>query len=286
MGSPARAAYTGGMDALPGKVFLVSAPRGQGRPASFWRFEGAPASGNGKTPVLALAGLGLDGRVFSRLASLARGRDLVLANLPNDFPPSARMEDMGRAAWEILDAAGHAGRPAVLMGSSFGGMAALAAAAERPDRTAGLVLIGTAPSWSFVSARLRAASAVHGLVPRRAYPRVFAAVMLPPLKRIDPAVKAGLRLQMLHRTKGFVGACLHAMRGFDALPGLPSLRVPALVVHGDDDGVLPPRAGAALAAGLPRAALVAMAGAGHLPHVSRAAETAAAVEAFLSREGL
>jgi pimeloyl-ACP methyl ester carboxylesterase len=270
----------------PGRLTLVSAPRGRGRPASFWRFEGSPPPGSGKTPVLALGGLGLDGRVFSRLAALARDRDFVLANLPNDVPARSRMEDMAREAWEAFDAAGHAGRAAILMGSSFGGMAALAAAAERPERTAALVLLGAAPGWSFVSLRLRAAAGLHGLVPRRAYPGVFAALMLPPFKGIDPAIKAELRVQMLHRTKEFVGACLHAMRGFDALPRLPSLRVPALVVHGTDDGVLPPRAGAALAAGLPRAALVTMRDAGHLPHVSRAAETAAAVEAFLAKEGL
>ncbi len=274
----------------PGRLILVSAPRpgtgAAGRPASFWRFEGAPPPGTGKTPVLALGGLALDGRVFSRLGALARERDLVLANIPNDMPPGSRMEDMGREALEILDAAGHAGRPAVLMGSSFGGMAALAAAALRPERAAALVLLGTAPSWAFVSFRLRAAAAVHGLVPRRAYPKVFAAVMLPPLRRMDPAVRADLRAQMLHRTKEFVGASLHAMRGFDAVPGLGSLRAPALVVHGSDDGVLPPRAGAALAAGIPRATLVSLPGAGHLPQVSRPAETAAAIGEFLAREGL
>jgi pimeloyl-ACP methyl ester carboxylesterase len=270
----------------PARVVLVSAPGGGPRPASFWRFEGAPAPGSGKTPVLALAGLGLDGRVFSRLAPLARERDLVLANLPNDVPAASRMEDMARAAWSAFDAAGHGSRGAILLGSSFGGMAALAAAAERPERTAALVLLGSAPGWAFVSLRLRAAAGLHGLVPRRAYPRVFAALMLPPFRWIDPAVKKELRVQMLHRTKEFVGACLHAMRGFDALPRLPSLRAPALVVHGTNDPVLPPRAGAALAAGLPRSSLVTLRDAGHLPHLSRTAETTAAVEGFLAKEGL
>lgn len=270
----------------PGRLLLVSAPRDGARPASFWRFEGAPAPGSGKTPVLALGGLGLDGRVFSRLSPLARERDLVLANLPNDVAPRSRMEDMAREAWGAYDAAGHGSRSAILMGSSFGGMAALAAAAQRPERTAALVLLGSAPGWAFVSFRLRAAAGLHGLVPRRAYPRIFATLMLPPFRWIDPAVKEELRVQMLHRTKEFIGACLHAMRGFDALPRLPSLRAPTLVVHGTNDPVLPPRAGAALAAGLPRSSLVALRDAGHLPHVSRAAETTAAVEGFLAKEGL
>lgn len=276
--------------AQPGRLVLVSAPRrgpgAAGRPASFWRFEGSPPPGSGRTPVLALGGLALDGRVFSRLGALARERDLVLANLPNDLPPTSRMEDVGLAGLEILDAAGHAGRPAVLMGSSFGGMAVLAAAAERPDRAAALVLLGTAPSWSFVSPRLRAVATIHRFIPRRAYPKVLVAVMLPPHRRMDPVIRADLRTQMLHRTKAFLGASIHAMRGFDALPRLGSLRAPALVMHGSEDGVLSPRAGAALAAGLPRATFVPLRGAGHLPHVSRVAETTAAIEGFLSREGL
>jgi pimeloyl-ACP methyl ester carboxylesterase len=62
--------------------------------------------------------------------------------------------------------------------------------------------------------------------------------------------------------------------------------MPALVVHGGEDRVLPPRAGAALAAALPRATLHAMPGCGHLPHVSRPEEVVAAVGKFLAKEGL
>src|SRR5689334_18760972 len=89
-------------------------PRRRAGPASFWRFEGAPAPGTGKTPVLAIAGLGLDGRVFSRLGALARDRDLVLVNLRNDRPAGTSMAEFGREALDALDAAGHGDRPAVL----------------------------------------------------------------------------------------------------------------------------------------------------------------------------
>jgi pimeloyl-ACP methyl ester carboxylesterase len=236
--------------------------------------------------VLALGGIGLDGRVFSRLGPLAEDRDLVLANLPNDLPAGGRMEDLGREALAILDAAGHAGRPAILMGSSFGGMAALAAALEAPVRAAALVLVGTAGSWSAVPLHLRATARLHPLVPRRPYPAVFAGIMLPPHRWIDPGHREELRAQMLHRTKGFVGATVRAMRGFDAGPRLPSLRCPALVIHGSRDAVFPVRAGAALANGLGRGSLVVLHGAGHLPHVSHAAETLAAIRGFLAKEGL
>lgn len=271
----------------PPGIRLVSAPRpGGGRPASFWRFEGAPAPGTGRTPLLAVAGLGLDGRVFRSLAPLAADRDLVLANLPNEVPPGPALEPFVRAALETLDAAGHAGRPAVLAGSSFGGMVALAAALAAPERTAALVLLGTGPGWSWVRPRLRAGALLHPLVPRRAYPRVFAAVMLPPGRWADPAAREDLRVQMLHRTKGFIGACVAGMRAFDGGERLGEVRAPALVVHGDQDAVFPPAAGDALASRLPRRTLRTIEDCGHLPHVSRPSETLDAIRSFLAREGL
>jgi len=172
------------------------------------------------------------------------------------------------------------------MGSSFGAMVALAAAAAIPGRTAALILIGAAPSWGYVPLGLRAAARLHPLVPRTAYPRVLAAVMVPPARWTDPELRDELRTQMLHRTKGFIGATLGAMRGYDALPGLPTLRAPALVIHGSRDSVLPFRGGEALAAALPRATFLGLPGAGHLPHVSRPEEVVEAVEAFLGKEGV
>jgi pimeloyl-ACP methyl ester carboxylesterase len=265
---------------------LVSAPARPGRPASFWRFEGAPPPGAGRTPVLALAGLGLDGRVFRGLAPLAAERDLVLANLPNEVPPGPALEPFVRGALDALDAAGHAGRPAVLAGSSFGGMVALAAALAAPERTAALVLLGTGPGWRFVHARLRAGSRFHPLVPRRAYPRVFATVMLPPGRWADPTARGDLRAQMLHRTKEFIGACVAGMRAFEGGERLGEVRAPALIVHGDQDAVFSRAAADALAARLPRRAVRIVEDCGHLPHVSRPDETVDAIRTFLGREGL
>lgn len=265
---------------------LVSAPRDGKRPASFWRFAGAPPPGTGRTPVLAVAGLGLDGRVFSRLAPLAADRDLVLVNLPNDLPPAPTMGEVAAEALAALDAAGHGGRPAVVLGSSFGGMVALALALDAPGRAAGLVLVGTAPSWSSVPARLRLAARLHGAIPRRAYPRVFAAVMLPPLRGTPPERREELRVQMLHRTKGFLGSSLAAMRGFDARGRLGEVRAPALVVHGLSDHVFGPATGEALAGGIPGARLVALPGCGHLPQVSHADALLGALREFLAEAGL
>ena len=162
----------------------------------------------------------------------------------------------------------------------------MAAALAAPERTAALVLVGTAPGWSFVPLRLRTAAAFQGLLPRRPFPRLFAAFMLPPFKRFEPSIREELRTQMLHRTKESVAATLGAMRGFEALGRLGAVRAPALVIHGGEDGVLPPRGGAAVAAALPRARLEVIPGAGHLPQMSHPGAVASLVSGFLSREGV
>ncbi len=267
-------------------LLLVSAARDGRRPASFWRFAGSPPPGEGKTPVLAVAGLGLDGRVFSRLAPLSAERDLVLVNLPNDVARGSRMEDFAEEALGALDAAGHAGRRAILLGSSFGGMVALAAALGHPERTAGLVLVGTGAGWETVTARLRLFSRFERLVPRRVYPSVFTFVMLPPSRYPDPETREGLRVQMLHRTKGFIGACVGAMRGFDATSRLGGIRTPSLVVHGDGDRVFAPRHGEAMARGIPGATLLRVPACGHLPQVSHPGPTVEGLRRFLEGAGL
>jgi pimeloyl-ACP methyl ester carboxylesterase len=195
------------------------------------------------------------------------------------------MAHFAREALAVLDAAGHGGRRAVVAGSSFGGMVALSLALEHPDRVAALVLLGTAPGWSHLRARLRAGSRLHPLVPRRPYPLLFAEVMLPRFRWIDPALREGMRVQMLHRTKEFLGASVAAMRAFDATARLGAIAAPALVVHGEGDPVFPPRAAAVLAAGIPRATLRTVPACGHLPHLTHPAATLGALRSFLAEAG-
>ena len=67
----------------------------------------------------------------------------------------------------------------------------------------------------------------------------------------------------------------------DSTPLLPEIDVPVLVVTGEEDALIPPTEGVALAGALPNARLVRIAGAGHLPPLERPDELNAALLAFL-----
>jgi pimeloyl-ACP methyl ester carboxylesterase len=81
---------------------------------------------------------------------------------------------------------------------------------------------------------------------------------------------------------GIIGA-LSAMRDrHDSTGLLPTLAgLPTLVIVGEEDAMTPPEGARRMAAALPGARLVAIAGAGHLPPVERPSETTAAILDFL-----
>jgi len=76
---------------------------------------------------------------------------------------------------------------------------------------------------------------------------------------------------------------LLALAGWTSLPWLWSLRQPTLVLMGSDDPLVPPINGHILAGLIPNAEL-RMIDDGHLFMVTRPAETAALIEAFLTKE--
>ena len=77
-------------------------------------------------------------------------------------------------------------------------------------------------------------------------------------------------------------AIVRMMERPDSTALLPSIDVPALVIVGDDDVLTPPADAEALAAALPQASLVRIAGAGHLSNLEQGMAFEASVEDFLS----
>lgn len=79
-------------------------------------------------------------------------------------------------------------------------------------------------------------------------------------------------------------AGLRFLAGADVSEAARRVQLPALVVHGSADRVIPPAAGRELARLLPLGTFRLIAGAGHAVHVTRPREVAEAVAAFLASQ--
>jgi pimeloyl-[acyl-carrier protein] methyl ester esterase len=250
------------------------------------------------------------------------GRPLVLVHgwsfSHRAFQP--QLEDLARGARVLCpDLRGHGGSPgpeggyavddfasdlvrlfeeralegAVLAGWSWGAEVALAALQRLRPRLTGAALLSAtprftaAPDWphGLPAANVRALSRRLARDPggtRRLFVEgLFADGELTPARREALAAALLEPAPALHAAR----ATLDALAATDLRAAVAALAgLPVLVVHGDRDAVCPPGAGRWLAAAIPGARLELLGGAGHAPHLTRAAEVNALLRAFL--EGL
>ncbi|HEX5367625.1 MAG TPA: alpha/beta hydrolase [Acidimicrobiales bacterium] len=116
--------------------------------------DGGPVPVASSTPVVLIHGLIMDNLssyYYTLAPAVARHHDVVCYDLRghgrSDRPPTGyRLEDAVGDLWGILDALGIEG-PAHLVGNSFGGTIALAAAVLTPQRVAGLALVEAHPAF-------------------------------------------------------------------------------------------------------------------------------------------
>ncbi|WP_170294701.1 3-oxoadipate enol-lactonase [Roseospira navarrensis] len=153
-----------------------------------------------------------------------------------------------------------------LCGISVGGLIAQDIAARAPERLSAVVFsntgmkIGTDTVWNdrLETARTQGMGALVGPTMERWFTEPF---------RADPA-----RLTPWHHmvsrspVEGFINTGA-AIRDADYTGAAPSIRVPSLVIAGDQDGGTPPALGQALAEAVPDAHLEVMEGVAHLPCV-------------------
>ena len=187
------------------------------------------------------------------------------------------IERLAADAVAALDALGI--DAAHVAGLSLGGMVAQAMASTTPDRVLSLIAVDTAmaippaQNWHQRAAAIRAAgmaAIVDGVIPRWVTPDFMA----------DPAA-AGLR-QMLMRTdpEGYAAAA-EAIAAADLTETTSALRLPTLVIVGDQDVATPPAAAAAIREAIPGALMEIIAGAAHISTIERPADVAGAISRFV-----
>lgn len=174
---------------------------------------------------------------------------------------------------------------AVWVGLSIGGMVAMRAALERPERVAALALFDTSARAEALAKKIRYRA--MGWVARAAGLRPLAPTIVKlffsdATRNADPDLVAEWRMRF---------ASMHVpsmLRFLDALLSrepivdrLGEIDVPTLVVVGADDTVTPPDLSEEIAAGIPDARLALVPHAGHLSALERADEANRALVDFL-----
>jgi pimeloyl-ACP methyl ester carboxylesterase len=193
------------------------------------------------------------------------------------------MERIADDAAAVLDAL--AVEKAVVGGCSMGGYAALAFARRHPRRLAGLLLQDTrAGADSAETKAYRAALAARVLAEGAV---VAVEAFLPKLlgetaHSTRPALVALVRERILAAPREAIAGALHGLAArSDSSATLGAIRVPTLVLVGEEDVLTPPSEAEAMAAAIPNARLERIPHAGHLANLENPEAVNAALARFL-----
>ena len=184
----------------------------------------------------------------------------------------------------ILDALGVEG--VILAGFSMGGYVAFEFVRRWRSRVRGLVLVSSRAEADTADGRrardLAAALARDGGAGAIA-DAMIGQMLTPATLAASPGLAERVRALMASTpVSGIIGA-LGAMRDrVDSTGLLPALAgIPTLVIAGQDDALVPPARAADMAAAIPGARFVPIAGASHLAPMERAGEVTAAMREFV-----
>lgn len=196
----------------------------------------------------------------------------------SDLGTDGGIEGFAEDAAALIEAV--AGGPVVFVGLSIGGMIGQALAARRPDLVRAVVLsntaakMGTPEAWSARIAAVQAGGieSIGDAVMERWFAPAF---------RATPALSPWRNMLTRTDAAGYCAACA-AIAGADLTPTTRALRLPTLVIAGDQDGASPPDLVRGTAEMIAGAAFHILPGAGHLPCVETPEAWAARVAPFLT----
>lgn len=175
--------------------------------------------------------------------------------------------------------------PVVGCGLSLGGYILLRAMEREPDRFRALALCDTRSEADSDEAKVKRAAAIRrvkaeGLIPLATE---FPGLVLGPttLER-SPEVASAIRAMIEGCPPlGVCGAQLAMAARTDTTLSLERIRVPTLLLFGEEDPITPPEVGREMARRIPNAVLKTLAGAGHVGSLERPEAFTAVLRRFL-----
>jgi len=180
---------------------------------------------------------------------------------------------------------------AVLVGNSAGGVTAALTTLKYPERIKALILVGAAifkggpPDWLAPLIRIPQVKRLGHLLIRKYYTNFFEIARK--LAWHDPSkqteeILAGYRKPM--RARDWDRALWEfalAYKSSSLKERLSDIKVPVLVITGEDDRIVPPEASEKIARKIPNAELAVISNTGHLPHEEAPEEFLEVVNNFL-----
>ena len=229
-----------------------------------------------KLPLLLLAGLACDARVWREVVPALASRDDILRFSFQGFSTLARM------AAHVL---AHAPAEFIVAGHSMGGRVALMMAAMAPQRLRGMALLSTGihpagPAEPAHRQRLVAIARTQGMA-------ALASEWLPPMfdpgRPPAPALMADLAAMVAAQpVESFAGQISALLERPDMAPALAAFPRPVLLLCGAGDGWSPPADHAEMLAITRHGQLQIVADAGHFLPLEQPEAVAAALSGWLA----
>lgn len=227
-------------------------------------------------PLVLIPGLSCDARLYApQWPALAPGRPILVAQHDRD-------ESLGDIAERLLAVA-----PArfALCGLSMGGYAAFEVMRRAPERVTRLALLDTSAKPATPETNAPREKMI-ALAQKGAFDNVTTLLwqrLVAPARLSDEALRLDVRaMAEAVGADGFVRQQRAIMGRPDSRPGLGAIRVPTLVLVGEEDLITPPTEAREIAAGIGAGArLVTLPGCGHLATLEQPEAVTRALLAWL-----
>ncbi len=203
----------------------------------------------------------------------------AIERLGDTFEAHVMISPKPSLAESVKDILARAPDKFVLVGTSYAGNLALEIALAAPERVTALWLMGCNPG----AAEPGGPDLAAGLT---ATPDAVIDMLGSIIAHPDNQAAAATFKEMAHRIGGAAGARQASALGSrpDAVSRFGALTMPALVLWGADDALVPVAVGKAMAHALPHAHFHVLPACGHLPTLEKPEESAALFTEFLTGE--